>query len=136
VNGQACGEEFPNLTQSQRDAGFLFATLMPTMYIVAHVDYVRAVSLRPLGPEETELTAEWLFPAKTIAAAGFDLANVTDFATRVMLEDGAACEMNQRGLRSSRFESGTLMPQEFDVFNFHQWVHRQLGEPAVQAGAR
>jgi Rieske 2Fe-2S family protein len=129
LNGQPCGEEFPNLTRAQREAGFLFATLMPTMYIVAHVDYVRAVSLRPLGPETTELTAEWLFPAKTLSAPGFNLANVTDFATRVMLEDGAACELNQRGLRSSKFEHGTLMPQEFDVFNFHQWVRRHLGEP-------
>ena len=128
VNGKACGEEFPYLTEAQRQAGFLFATLLPTMYVVAHVDYVRAVSLRPLGPEETELTAEWLFPAKTLAAPQFGLANVTDFATRVMLEDGAACELNQRGLRSSKFGHGTLMPQEFDVFNFHQWVRRSLGE--------
>lgn len=134
VNGKACGDEFPNLDQAQRQAGFLFATLMPTMYVVAHVDYVRAVSLRPIGPEETELTAEWLFPGKTLRNPNFDLANVTDFATRVMLEDGAACELNQRGLHSSKFTHGTLMPQEFDVFNFHQWVRRQLGEPVYVPG--
>ena len=120
---------FANLSPAQRTAGYTFVTLMPTMYIVAHVDYVRTVSLRPLGPEETELTAEWLFAPETLAAPGFDLANVVDFATTVMIEDGAACEMNQRGLRSSRFAGGTLMPQEFDVFHFQQWVRQQLGEP-------
>lgn len=128
-NGQPCGPEFANLSPTQRAAGYTFVTVMPTMYIVAHVDYVRTVSLRPVGPEETELTAEWLFPAETLAAPGFDLANVVDFATTVMIEDGAACEMNQRGLRSNRFTGGTLMPQEFDVFRFQQWVRKQLGEP-------
>ncbi|MCF3640568.1 aromatic ring-hydroxylating dioxygenase subunit alpha [Rhizobium sp. TRM95111] len=126
VNGLACGPEFPDLSRAEREAGQTFVTLLPTMFIVAHVDYVRAVSLRPLGPERTELRAEWLFPAETLAAPGFDLANVVDFATLVMAQDGAACEMNQRGLQCDRFRQGTLMPQEFDVFRFQQWVRRQL----------
>ena len=127
-NGKSCGPEFPNLTEDQRRAGFLFVTLMPTMYIVGHVDYVRVVSLRPLGPEETELTAEWLFMPETLAQPDFDLANVVDFTMTVMREDGAACELNQRGFHSSRFVQGTLMPQEFDVFHFQQWVRLQLSE--------
>ncbi len=69
------------------------------MFIVAHVDYVRAVSLRPLGPETTELKAEWLFPQETLNAPDFDLGNVVDFASMVIRQDGEACEMNQRGLR-------------------------------------
>ena len=126
VDGKPCGPEFPNLSADQRRAGHTFVTLAPTMYIVAHVDYVRAVSLRPLGPERTELRAEWLFPAATPRAPDFDLANVVDFATTVMRQDGAACEMNQRGLRSDKFAHGTLMPQEFDVFGFQEWVRRQM----------
>ena len=133
-NGKPCGPEFPNLTEDQRRAGFLFVTLLPTMYIVGHVDYVRAVSLRPVGPEETELTAEWLFRPQTLAQPDFDLANVVDFATTVILEDGAACELNQRGFHSSRFAHGTLMPQEFDVFNFQQWMRGKLGEPCYTVG--
>jgi Rieske 2Fe-2S family protein len=54
----------------------------------------------------------------------------------VIREDGAASEMNQRGLRNARFEHGTLMPQEFDVFNFQQWVRRKLGEPLVTKGVK
>jgi Rieske 2Fe-2S family protein len=126
MNGKACGPEFPDLTAAERAAGQIFVTLLPTMFIVAHVDYVRAVSLRPLGPERTELRAEWLFAAETLAQPDFDLGNTVDFATLVMTQDGAACEMNQRGLKSSRFEHGTLMPQEFDVHRFQQWVRGQL----------
>jgi glycine betaine catabolism A len=126
MDGRACGPEFPRLTEEQRSAGHTFVTLLPTMYIVAHVDYVRAVSLRPLGPERTELRAEWLFPETTLKSLGFDLVNVVKFASIVMTQDGEACEMNQRGLRSSKFAHGTLMPQEFDVFHFQQWVRRQM----------
>ncbi len=126
VNGQACGPEFPDLTPRERAIAHNFVTIYPSTYIVAHVDYVRIVSMTPLAPEITQLRAEWLFLPETLAQAGFDLANVTDFATTVLLEDGAACEMNQRGLKSSRFEQGRLMPQEFDIHAFHKWVLNQL----------
>jgi Rieske 2Fe-2S family protein len=126
MNGSACGPEFANLTQTERDAGQAFITMLPTMFVVAHVDYVRAVSLKPLGPEKTELKAEWLFPAETLAQPDFDLGNVVDFATLVMSQDGAACEMNQRGLKSSKFTEGVLMPQEFDVYRFQSWIRNRM----------
>jgi Rieske 2Fe-2S family protein len=125
MDGRTCGAEFSGLSEAERAAGQTFVTLLPTMFVVAHVDYIRVVSLRPLGPERTELKAEWLFPAETLARPGFDLGNVVDFATIVMLQDGEACEMNQRGLKSSRYRQGRLMPQEFDVFRFHQWIREQ-----------
>ncbi len=126
VDGQPCGREFPNLSDAERAAGHTFVTLLPSLFIVAHVDYVRAVSLRPLGPELMELRAEWLFPAATLSAPGFNLANVIDFASQVLREDASACEMNQRGLRNSAFQHGTLMPQEFEVHRFQNWVREQL----------
>lgn len=127
MNGMPCGREFPGLSDAERAAGQTFVTLLPTMFIVAHVDYVRAVSLRPLGPELTELKAEWLFSRETLAAPGFDMGNVVNFAGLVMSQDGDACEMNQRGLRSERFTHGTLMPQEFEVHRFQQWVRKAMG---------
>lgn len=127
VTGRPCGPEFAGLSAAERQNGHNFVTLYPTMFVVAHVDYVRAVSLVPLGPEETLLRAEWLFLPDTLAQPGFDLANVVDFATGVLIEDGAACELNQRGLKSSRYRHGRLMPQEFDIRNFHTWVLAQLG---------
>ncbi len=127
VNGAPCGPEFPGLTEAQRQAGHHFVTLWPTMYVVAHVDYVRTVSLRPIGPERTALHVEWLFPRDTLDQPDFDLENVVGFAAKVIEEDGAASEMNQRGLKSAAFTAGRLMPQEFDVHRFQQWVRRHLG---------
>ncbi|WP_373504364.1 aromatic ring-hydroxylating dioxygenase subunit alpha [Aestuariivirga sp.] len=126
MTGKPCGPEFPGLSTAQRLAGHTFVTLWPTMYVVAHVDYVRAVSLKPLGPERTELRAEWLFPRATLEAPGFDLDNVTGFASLVIVQDGEASEINQRGLKSMAFKAGRLMPQEFDVYRFQQWVRAQL----------
>ncbi|MGQ0564461.1 MAG: aromatic ring-hydroxylating oxygenase subunit alpha [Gemmobacter sp.] len=126
TDGQPCGPEFPDLTQAQRDAGHAFVTLYPTMYVVAHVDYIRAVRLEPTGPETTRLTAEWLFAPETLAQPGFDAGQVAAFATLVLDQDGAAAEMNQRGLRSPAYTSATLMPQEFDIARFHRWVTDRL----------
>lgn len=124
MNGQPGGQEFLGLTAAERELGQLFVTMLPTMFIVAHVDYVRAVSLRPLGPETTELKAEWLFLPETLGDPHFNLANAVDFATLVMRQDGDACEMNQRGLKNTRFERGRLMPQEFEVYRFQQWIRK------------
>ena len=126
VDGQPCGPEFEGLTDAERAIAHTFVTTYPTMYVIAHVDYVRAVTVTPLAPEETLVRAEWLFLPETLAAHGFDLENVTRFASTVIAEDGAACEMNQRGLRSSRHETGRLMPEEFDIHRFHRWVLEQM----------
>ncbi len=130
MDGQPCGPTFPGLTPAQRQAGYTFVTFYPTMYVVAHVDYVRAVRLEPTGPETTRLTAEWLFPPETLAQPGFDAAAVAAFATLVLDQDGAAAEMNQRGLRSPAYAGATLMPQEFDIARFHRWVLDRMKETA------
>ena len=126
VSGAPCGPEFPGLTAAERAAGMQFLTLWPTMYVVAHVDYVRTVSVIPEGPEQTRLRVDWLFAPETLAAPGFDLAQAVDFPARVLAEDAAACEMNQRGLASPRHAHGTLMPQEFEIARFHAWLRARL----------
>ena len=125
-DGQPCGPTFPNLTNSQLKAAANFVTTYPAAYIVAHVDHVRIVSLVPTSPEKTQLTAEWLFSPKTMTQKGFDPAHTAEFAAIVLEQDAEAAEMNQRGLRSPRFEAGRLMPQEFYIHHFHQWVRERL----------
>jgi Rieske 2Fe-2S family protein len=121
-DGAACGPEFPALTEAERRAGATFVTLYPSAYVVAHTDHARIVSLTATGPETTRLSAEWLFPAETLAQPGFDAEAVAGFAMQVIAEDSAAAEMNQRGLRSPGFARAVLMPQEFDIHRFHRWV--------------
>ena len=98
------------------------------MFMVAHPDYVRIVSLLPLSPETTQLTAEWLFPTTTLHHPDFNLQNVTDFATLVMEQDAKVCQLNQLGLRSIRHQQGLLVPHEAEVYQFQQWVRMEMGE--------
>jgi glycine betaine catabolism A len=93
---------------------------------VAHVDYVRSVRIVPVGPETTRLIAEWHFPNETLAQPGFDAAEVASFAKLVMAQDGAASEMNHRGMRSPVFRAARLMPEEYEIHRFQQWVLQEM----------
>ncbi len=126
LDGQPCGPIFPDLTEVQIKTAANFVTIYPTAYIVAHVDYVRIVSLVPTSPETTQLTAEWLFSPAAMKQTEFDPSEVAAFASIVLEQDAEAAEMNQRGLRSPRFEAGRLMPQEFYIHHFHEWVRQRL----------
>lgn len=126
VGGAACGPVFPGLTDGERQAGHSFVTLWPSAYITAHVDYVRLVRIVPMGPEVTRLIAEWYFPAETLAQPGFDAGKVAAFAKIVIGQDGAASEMNQRGMRSPSFKAARLMPEEYEIHRFQQWVLAEM----------
>ncbi|RVD73910.1 MAG: aromatic ring-hydroxylating dioxygenase subunit alpha [Mesorhizobium sp.] len=121
-DGRAHGPVFAGLTPAECAAGQTYATSLPSMFIVGHVDYVRTVRLVPLGPEQTELSAEWLFPAEALASPEADIDNIVAFGRQVLEEDAAICEVNQKGLRSMRHEAGVLMPEEYDLHRFHEWV--------------
>jgi Rieske 2Fe-2S family protein len=93
------------------------------------LDYVRVVRLRPLGPERTELTVEYLFAPQTLASPAFDLGNIVDFTNRVMTEDADVCELNQRGLHALPHARGVVMPEEYVIREFHQWLDAELARP-------
>jgi Rieske 2Fe-2S family protein len=128
MDGCIHGARFSGLSAEEIAVGYVFVMAWPTMYIVAHPDYVRLVSFLPLGPEHVQLTAEWLFPAETLRMPDFDLRNVTAFATMVMEQDGRASELNQSGLRSLQHRRGMLVPQEQDIARFHHWVREQTAD--------
>jgi Rieske 2Fe-2S family protein len=126
TNGRAVGAALPGLTEEDRQAAHVYLTGYPSVFIVGHPDYVRLVRLRPLGPEQTEMCVEYLFASQTLADPGFDLNNAVKFADRVMTEDAQVCELNQRGLRALPHRQGVVMPEEYLVLQFHEWVRLQL----------
>ena len=127
-DGKAHGPRFEGLSAAERAAGQRYYVNTPSVYIAAHVDYMRIVRVLPCGPEETEIRAEWLFPAAALSDPGFDTANVVEFGTLVLEQDGTASEINQQGLRSIRHEAGVLMPEEHYVADFHRWYRDAMGE--------
>jgi len=126
LDGQLTGIPFAGLSDEDRKLGHLYMTSVPSMFIVGHPDYVRVVRLRPLGPEQTELRVEYLFSPETLAGPGFDMRNVVDFTNLVMTEDAQVCELNQQGLHAAPHAGGVVMPEEYVIRQFHEWIAAEL----------
>ena len=126
MNGKPVGVLFPNVSPEERRAGHVYLTAVPSVFIVAHADYVRVVRLLPLGPEQTQLSIEFLFLPETLADPARDIMNAVEFTNIVMSEDAEICELNQRGLHALAHERGVLMPEEYAVRQFQDWVRSEL----------
>jgi len=125
LDGKA-GKPFPGLSEEDRKAGHIYMTSLPSVFLVGHVDYVRVVRLLPLGPEQTELRVEYLFSPETLADPAFDMNNVVDFTNLVMTEDAQVCELNQMGLKAGPHVRGVVMPEEYVIRQFHEWLRAEL----------
>jgi Rieske 2Fe-2S family protein len=126
LDGLSSGHEFNTLDDADRLAGASFVTALPSFYIAAHVDYVRAVRLRPLGPTTTEWTTEWLLPQAALEDPTFSSNNIVQFGLEFMGEDAEVCEVNQRGVTCLRHRQGVLMPEEHHVARLHGWLNTVL----------
>jgi glycine betaine catabolism A len=129
MDGKPAGVPFPAVSAADRKAGHIYMTSVPSVFIVAHVDYVRVVRLLPLGPEHTAMSIEFLFLPETLAAARYDIMNAVEFTDIVMSEDAAICELNQRGLHALPHAAGVLMPEEYAIRQFQDWVKAELARP-------
>jgi Rieske 2Fe-2S family protein len=126
LDGQLSGVPFEGLPEADLRLGAVYLTGVPSLFIVGHLDYVRVVRLRPLGPERTELRVEYLFSEETLARADYDPRNVVEFSNRVMTEDAEVCELNQRGLHAIPHRRGVVMPEEYFIRTFHEWLQSEL----------
>ena len=129
MDGRATAVPFPDVSVADRKLGAIYMTGLPSMFIVGHVDYVRVVSLVPLTPETTAMRIEYLFRPETLTRPGFDLKNLVDFTDTVMTEDADICAVNQRGLHALPHQRGVLMPEEYVIKQFHDWLNRELARP-------
>lgn len=122
----AQGRIIPTLTPEDLARGHTYASAWPTFFIAGYTDHVRIVHMMPLGPERLRLTAEWLFPPETLADPSYDPQKVIDFAVLVMEQDARACELNQKGMHAAPLERGVLMPEEYVLKRFQDWVRARL----------
>ena len=129
MDGRPVGVLFPGVTTEDRKAGHIYLTSTPSVFVVAHIDYVRVVRLLPLGPERTDMSIEFLFLPETLADPRRDLTRAVEFTNIVMSEDAAVCELNQRGLHALAHRAGVLMPEEYAIRQFQDWVRSELNRP-------
>ena len=122
---------FEGLTDQERDDGLIFMDIIGTFYLVAHADYVRTVRLVPKGPESTDLVIDWLLPANPGDVCADTIERIKALPMLVIEQDGAACELNQQGIKSRPFNNGILVPQEYALWDFHEWLRDRLGTADV-----
>ena len=72
------------------------------------------------------MSIEFLFLPETLADPSHDIRKAIEFTDIVMSEDAAICEVNQRGLHALPYAGGVLMPEEYAVRQFQDWVRAQL----------
>ena len=125
-DGKTSLPTFEHLSQAQIQQGHTYGVSEPSCYLVGHIDYARMVHMLPLAPEKTRLTIDWMLSEESLANPDFDLEQVIELGQLVVEQDGRACELNQKGLRSRRHTSGVLVTQELGVAQFHQWIRDGL----------
>jgi Rieske 2Fe-2S family protein len=128
LDGQSTLPLIEGPSAADRAAGVVFASFTASLFIVAHPDHVRSVRILPRGPERIELAVDWLLPPGVAALHADALEKMFELGRLVIAQDGRVCELNQMGLRSRRHREGVLMPQEFALFDFHEWLKSRLAE--------
>ncbi len=127
-NGSAQHHVIASLTEEDLAAGQKYVSSYPGVFIGAYADHLRTVRILPVGPEKTEIVAEWLLPRATAEDPTYDRSMIVDFAIMVMQQDATACELNQKGLHAAPLKAGVLMPEEHWVKDFQDWVKEAMGE--------
>jgi glycine betaine catabolism A len=126
MDGRSTLPAIEGLDERYRDDGMAFASFTASMYVVGHPDYVRSVRLQPRGPETVELTIDWLLPPGVRETHADTFEEILKLAQRVIEQDSRACELNQQGLKSVRHRQGVLVPQEYALWEFHEWLRARI----------
>lgn len=128
MSGQTSLPLIEGPTAEERNMGVMFSSVAGSMYVVGHPDYVRSVRVMPTGPESIDLVVDWLLPEDYEVRNEDDLEPIYELARLVIEQDGDVCEINQKGLHSRRHEQGILVPQEFELWHFHEWIRSKLAK--------
>ncbi len=126
LNGELAFPVMAGPTAEELGRGVAFACFSASLFVLGHPDYARSVRIRPTGPESVELTIDWLLPADVPVEDEAALEPILGLARRVIAQDAAVCELNQRGLHSHRHMAGVLMPQEYELWHFHESLRSKL----------
>ena len=97
-----------------------------SLYLAAHPDYVRCVRILPIDAENTELHVDWLVSPNQDLAGKDKFENTFALSELVLEQDQVVCELNQKGLKNTPHTAGVLVPQEYELWDFHEWLRRRL----------
>ncbi len=123
LDGHSGGPPLPGLREEQRRQ-VLYLGLFPNLLLSLHPDYALTHRIEPLAPGKSRIECQWLFPAASVAADGFDPSWAVDFWDLTNRQDWGACESVQRGAASRGYRQGPLGWAEGAVRDFLTIVAR------------
>ena len=92
-------------------------------------DHAVTFRVTPLGPQETQLTTQWLVHKDAIEGVDYDLKTLTEVWDATNDEDRRLVEEAQRGINSPAYEPGPYAgAQENGVTQFVEWYCRSMAE--------
>jgi Rieske 2Fe-2S family protein len=128
IDGQTKLPLIEGLSAEEVKRGMIYASVTASMFVVGHPDYVRSVRIYPTDAETTDLIIDWYLMPGTKEKHADKIEHMLELGRLVVEQDGELCELNQRGLKSKAHEHGVLVPQEYWVWDFHEWIKARLNE--------
>jgi len=83
-----------------------YYTVFPSLLLSLHADYAMVHFIRPLAPDRTAVTCQWLFEPQTMERADFDPSDVVDFWDLTNRQDWHVNELTQAGIASRAYRPG------------------------------
>jgi Rieske 2Fe-2S family protein len=110
-SGRACGVPVADLTGDDLQRVYYYS-IFPNMLLSLHPDYVMVHAFRPVAPDRTHITCEFLFHPATLERADLDPDDGVRFWDTVNREDWDLCERTQRGVTSPAYRPGPYSRRE------------------------
>lgn len=103
--------------------------LWPNVFVNLLPDHVILHTLRPIAPDRSHVTCDWLFDPADLARPEFDAADTVEIFDLVNRQDWEVCELTQLGMSSRAYaRGGVYVSNENHIAGFRDLVLERLGE--------
>lgn len=133
MSGATALAPIPGLADADRRLVHYYL-VYPNLMLGLHPQYVLVHRAWPLALDRTRVVCEWLFPQESLAAPGFDPADMVAFWDLTNRQDWGLCERVQRGAASAGYVPGPYHPSERCVHAFDKWYAEAIA-PQLAAAA-
>jgi glycine betaine catabolism A len=129
LTGQTVLPRLPGLLPAD-DRLYYGMVVRPNCFLSLVSDHVIVHRFEPVAPDRTLAVCEWLFPAQTLEAGRYDVADAVALFSKVNEQDFAAAQWCQPNMSSRAYaRGGVLVPSEAPVISrYYQWYTSLMGE--------
>ncbi|MFZ5624736.1 MAG: aromatic ring-hydroxylating oxygenase subunit alpha [Gemmatimonadota bacterium] len=131
ASGRSCGLTVGELSDGDLQRVYYYS-IFPNMLLSLHHDYVMVHTFRPLAPDRTAITCEFLYHPETLVRPEFDADDAVRFWDMVNREDWHICELTQRGVSSRAYRPGPYSRRESLSAAFDRYYRQAMegtGQP-------